>query len=44
LRNLIDTVYQKNMRDQHQHFEEALASHMRDAEQRDDITVIGVKL
>ncbi|HEY9044370.1 MAG TPA: tetratricopeptide repeat protein [Ohtaekwangia sp.] len=43
-RNLITTVYHESMPKQRQLFEEALAAHRQHAEQRDDITVIAVKL
>ncbi|HEY8937261.1 MAG TPA: SpoIIE family protein phosphatase [Cyclobacteriaceae bacterium] len=43
-KKLISEVYNKNTQEQKQLFEEALADHQQNAEQRDDITVVGVKL
>jgi serine phosphatase RsbU (regulator of sigma subunit) len=44
LRALIVEVYQQSLQEQRQSFEEALAIHQKGAEQRDDITLIGIKL
>ena len=44
LKTLIEDVYQQSVQAQRKGFENALASHQQGAEQRDDITVIGVKL
>jgi serine phosphatase RsbU (regulator of sigma subunit)/tetratricopeptide (TPR) repeat protein len=43
-KKLITEVYSKDTREQKRLFEEALADHQQNAEQRDDITVIAVKI
>jgi serine phosphatase RsbU (regulator of sigma subunit)/tetratricopeptide (TPR) repeat protein len=43
-RTLIEEAYQQPIQPQRKAFENTLASHQQGAEQRDDITVIGVKL
>jgi serine phosphatase RsbU (regulator of sigma subunit) len=43
-KKLITEVHSKNILEQKQLFEEALAAHQQNAEQRDDITVIAVRL
>lgn len=43
-KTLIEEIYQQPIQTQRNAFEDTLASHQQGAEQRDDITVIGVKL
>lgn len=43
-RSLIEEVYQQSIQTQRNGFEKTLADHQKSAEQRDDITVIGIKI